>query len=152
MGGKMRSCDGDQKDSATTSSRSGASPQPWPLSALAAKAQCHGSACPAAALSSISGALCAWIWAPALHRLWETRTAPTMGLVIYFFFKFLLFQSHDFVFANSSPQGGEAGRGCCSVSVPLGHTDEALPSRWQEPHPAPSTGPHSSPGGAAFTA
>lgn len=55
---------------------------------------------------------------------------PATGLVIYFFFfKFLLFQSHDFVFANSLPQGGEAGRGCCSVSVPLGRTDEALPSR-----------------------
>lgn len=38
---------------------------------------------------------------------------PTPGLVMYLFLQFLLFQSHDFVFAvpNSSPWRGEAGRG-----------------------------------------
>lgn len=53
------------------------SPGPW--RALVAKTQCHGSACPAAALGSISGALCAWLQAPALHRPWETHTAPNPG-------------------------------------------------------------------------
>lgn len=92
------------------SSRSGASPQPWPLSALVAKAQCHGSACPAAAQGSISGALCAWLWAPALHRPWETRTAPSHGSCdLFFFFNSYYFSPMILFSPTLRPREGRQG-------------------------------------------
>lgn len=64
----------------------------------------------------------------------------------------ILFSPFPTLRPGEGRQGEAQGLCRCSVSVPLGRTDEALPSRWQEPRPALSTGLRSCPGGAAFAA